>query len=39
MAAADTTRLSVYGAPDDEVKVILNSFGAVYFGLIEGFTR
>jgi hypothetical protein len=39
MAAADTTRLSVYGAPNDEVKVILNGFGAVYFGLIEGFTR
>jgi hypothetical protein len=39
MAAVDTSRLSVYGAPSDEVKVILNGFGAVYFGLIEGFTR
>ena len=39
MAAVDTTRLSVYGAPSDEVKEILNGFGGVYYGLIEGFTR
>ena len=39
MAAVDTTRLSVYGAPSDEVKEILNGFGGVYYGLIEGFTH
>ncbi len=39
MAAVDTTRLTVYGAPSDEVKEILNGFGGVYYGLIEGFTR
>jgi hypothetical protein len=39
MAAVDTTGLSVYGAPSDEVKEILNGFGGVYYGLIEGFTR
>jgi quinol monooxygenase YgiN len=39
MAAVDTTRLSVYGAASEEVKEILNGFGGVYYGLIEGFTR
>lgn len=39
MEAVDTTRFSVYGAPSDEVKEIVNGFGGAYYGLIEGFTR
>jgi quinol monooxygenase YgiN len=39
MEAVDTTRFSVYGAPSDEVKKIVNGFGGAYYGLIEGFTR
>jgi hypothetical protein len=39
MAAVGATRFSVYGAPRDAVKEILNGFGGIYYGLLEGFTR
>jgi quinol monooxygenase YgiN len=36
---ADTTKVTVYGSPDDAVKQILDGFGAVYVALISGFQR
>ena len=35
----DTTKVTVYGAPDDAVKQILDGFGAIYVAQLSGFQR
>ena len=37
--AADITRFTVYGAPNDELKGLLGGFGAVFMGQMNGFAR
>ena len=39
LACCTPTRLHVYGEPTDEVKDVLNGFGAVYCGTFGGFAR
>jgi len=36
---AETTSVKVYGSPDQDVKQILDGFGAIYIGQICGFQR
>ncbi len=37
--AADITRFTVYGAPNDELKGLLGGFGAVFMDQMNGFAR
>lgn len=39
MACFDPTSFSVYGEPSDDVRAILDGFGASYLGTLGGFTR
>lgn len=39
LSMIEPTRLTVYGTPSDEVKGVLNGFGATYLGPFGGFTR
>ncbi len=39
MSVVDLTRITVYGAPNDEVKAALAGFGATFMGQLNGFGR
>ena len=39
LAIAEVTRFTVYGNPSDQVKEVLNNFGAVYMAPFGGFAR
>ncbi len=39
LGAADPTRLTVYGNPNDEVRGVLGGFGAVYMEQLGGYAR
>ena len=39
LGAADPTRIVVYGDPNDEVRTILDGFGAVYMEQLGGYAR
>jgi quinol monooxygenase YgiN len=39
IAMVERRRFRVYGAPCDELRAILDSFGAVYLRLFDGFSR
>jgi len=39
LGCVEPTSILVYGEPSDEVRTILDGFGAIYFGTLGGFSR